>query len=155
MISVLFLEDEPDLTKFRVGLSKDPEFVVDSCTSIRKALDKARDHQYDVIVSGPIGLELAKKLKLKGKDIPLVIFTGESDEIVAVEAISTGMDLILIRHEDLSLEAENITKMLRKAVRRKRHCDDMEEKEAKYLSVIESMGRFVLYGGQGLSLPVP
>ncbi len=148
MISVLFLEDEPDLTKFRVGLSKDPEFVVDSCTSIRKALDKARDHQYDVIVSGPIGLELAKKLKLKGKDIPLVIFTGESDEIVAVEAISTGMDLILIRHEDLSLEAENITKMLRNAVRGSGIATTWKRRR-RNTSRHRIYGRFDLYGGQG------
>jgi PAS domain S-box-containing protein len=139
MISVLFVEDEPDPERFRACLLGNPEFRVDSCSSLPEALERAGDHQYDIIISGTNGLELAKKLKSKGKDIPLVIFTGAPEEIVAVEAISSGMDHILIPPEDLSLEAENITKMLRKAVTRKRHCDDMEEKEAKYLSVIESM----------------
>jgi PAS domain S-box-containing protein len=139
MISVLFVEDEPDLERFRVSLLENPEFCVDSCSSLPEALKRAGDHQYDIIISGTTGLELAKKLKFKGKDLPLVIFTGAPEEILAVEAISSGMDLILIPHEDLSLEAENITKMLKKAVARKRYCDDMEEKEAKYLSVIESM----------------
>jgi PAS domain S-box-containing protein len=139
MISVLFVEDEADLERFRVSLIEYPEFRVDPCRSLPEALEKARDHRYDMIISGPTGLELAKKLKLEGKDIPLVIFTGAPGEIVAIEAIGSGMDLILIPHEDLSMEAGKITKMLKSAVARKQYCDDMEEKEAKYLSVIESM----------------
>lgn len=139
MISVLFVEDKPDLESFRAGLVENPEFRVDSCSSLPDALDRIGNNRYDIIISGTDGLELAKKLRMEGKDLPLVIFTRAADEIVAVEAISSGMDLILIPHEDLPLEAENITTMLKKMVARTRHYDDMEKKEAKYLSVIESM----------------
>ncbi|MBP1928126.1 PAS domain S-box-containing protein [Methanolinea mesophila] len=139
MISVLVIEDVPGLKEFAAGLSGDNEFFIVSCSGLPEALEKARSQRFDVVASGPSGLELAKKMKLEGKKIPLVLFSGESNEILTVEAVSSGMDLILIPHGDLALETENIRNMLRKAAIRKRYCDDMEKKEAKYLSVIESM----------------
>lgn len=96
-VSVLFLDDKPDLLKqAEFYLEKqDDRLNVHTVNSAPEAFDKVKKGAFDVVVSDyqmpeMDGLEFLKKLRENGFDLPFIIFTGKSREEVAMDALNLG-----------------------------------------------------------------
>ena len=97
-VRVLHVDDE---TGF-LGVSKQilegqGPFQVDSASSVKEALEKMREKEFDVIVADyqmPIkdGLQFLKDLRKNGDNTPFILFTGKGREDVAIKALNMGAD---------------------------------------------------------------
>jgi CheY-like chemotaxis protein len=96
MISVLFVDDEPDfLEAARLHLEKTGSFSLDTCLSASAALSFLTKKRYNAIVADyhmpdMNGLELLKELKVQGNSTPFILLTGSSDDRVAADALNAG-----------------------------------------------------------------
>jgi PAS domain S-box-containing protein len=100
-IHVLHVDDEVGLQKCtKQILELQESFQVDSASSVKEALERMKEKEFDVIVSDyqmPIkdGLEFLKELRDNGNSIPFILFTGRGREEVAIKALNLGADRYL------------------------------------------------------------
>ncbi len=101
MISLLYVDDEPDLLDLcKIFLEREGEFSVVTVTSAPGALQLLKERTFDAIISDyqmPVmdGIEFLKKVRMDFKDIPFILFTGRGREEVVIEAINCGADFYL------------------------------------------------------------
>ena len=82
MISVLYVDDEPDLLDIgRIFLEESGEFRVGTSTSALEALDTSSVLLYDAIISdyqmpGMDGIAFLKAVRERFGNIPFILFTG-------------------------------------------------------------------------------
>ncbi len=106
MISLLYVDDEPDLLDLcKLFLEREGEFSVATVTSAREGLQILAKGMTDAIVSdyqmpGMDGIEFLKKVRMDNKDIPFILFTGKGREEVVIEAIENGADFYLQKGGD-------------------------------------------------------
>ncbi|MGY5858205.1 MAG: response regulator, partial [Candidatus Thorarchaeota archaeon] len=103
-IRVLVVDDDEDLL-FLAGkfLSKeDDRFELVSANTDQEALQKIEEEEFDAIVCdhylGPhsmTGLDLLEWVREGNPNIPFIIFTGRSQEAVAIRALNLGADYYL------------------------------------------------------------
>jgi len=126
MISVLLVEDEPEVLELtRLFLERDTELTVDACLSVKEALRKLNHKIYNVIVSDYImpeinGIQLLKTLKFQGIDTPLIIFTGQGGEEVAIEALNSGAAFYLQKSDNPRFQFAKLRKMIYEAALKQR-----------------------------------
>ncbi|MDO8840994.1 PAS domain S-box protein [Methanocalculus sp.] len=98
---LLYVDDEPALLEIgKIYLEMGTEFVVDTACSAPEALALLESKSYDAIISdyqmpGMNGIELLKRVRSVGKQIPFIIFTGKGREEVIIEALNNGADFYL------------------------------------------------------------
>ena len=98
LIHVLHVDNDDDFLKiFKRILEMQGSFQVDSVLSVKEAMQKLEEKEFDVIVSDyqmPItdGLQFLNELRKKGNTIPFILFTGKGREDVAIEALNLGAD---------------------------------------------------------------
>ena len=103
-IRVLVVDDDEDLL-FLAGkfLAKmDDRFELISANTDQEALQKLEEEEFDAIVCdhylGPhsmTGLDLLEWVREGNPNIPFIIFTGRSEEAVAIRALNLGADYYL------------------------------------------------------------
>ncbi|MFW9926015.1 MAG: response regulator [Candidatus Thorarchaeota archaeon] len=103
-IRVLVIDDDEDLL-FLAGkfLSREDErFELVSATSDQEALRRIEEEEFDAIVcdhflgqDSMTGLELLEWVREFNPSIPFIIFTGRSQETVAIRALNLGADYYL------------------------------------------------------------
>ncbi|MFW9894020.1 MAG: response regulator, partial [Candidatus Thorarchaeota archaeon] len=103
-IRVLVIDDDEDLL-FLAGkfLSREDErFELVSATTDQEALRRIEEEQFDAIVcdhflgqGSMTGLELLEWVREFNPSIPFIIFTGRSQEAVAIRALNLGADYYL------------------------------------------------------------
>jgi glycosyltransferase involved in cell wall biosynthesis len=126
MISVLLVEDEPEVLELtRLFLERDTELTVDACLTVKEALRKLNHKIYNVIVSDYImpeinGIQLLKTLKFQGIDTPLIIFTGQGGEDVAIEALNSGAAFYLQKSDNPRFQFAKLRKMIYEAALKQR-----------------------------------
>jgi len=86
-LRVLLVEDNPQVREFAEGLLADLGCSVVSAESAEQALDQLAADGIDLVVSdvvmpGMSGIELAHKVQNTYPDVPILLATGYSDEIV-------------------------------------------------------------------------
>ncbi len=92
--TVLLVDDEVNITNsFRRTLRNHVKLEV--ANSGQEALEKFAEKQYSVVVSdmkmpGMSGLELLEKIKSQSPDTVRMMFTGNSDQKTAVDAVNIG-----------------------------------------------------------------
>jgi len=103
-IRVLVVDDDEDLlflaSKFLA--KEDDRFELVSANTDQEALQKIEEEEFDAIVCdhhlGPhsmTGLDLLEWVREGNPDIPFIIFTGRSQEAVAIRALNLGADYYL------------------------------------------------------------
>jgi len=103
-IRVLVVDDDEDLlflaTKFLTR--EDDRFELVSANTDQEALQKIEEEHFDAIVCdhylGPhsmTGLDLLEWVREGNPNIPFIIFTGRSQEAVAIRALNLGADYYL------------------------------------------------------------
>ncbi len=115
-MKILLVDDEPDfLEQAEIFLKKeDDRFVIESATTVEKALNLIEDKDIDAVISDyrmpdKDGIEFLKTLREeKDDDIPFLLFTGKGWEEVAMNALNLGANKYIWKNEEPSLyEQEN------------------------------------------------
>ncbi|MEF8832895.1 MAG: PAS domain S-box protein [Candidatus Thermoplasmatota archaeon] len=113
-------EDNREQTKMLLE-SQNDAFNVDTVSSVSNGIEKLKDDIYDVIVSdydmSPKNvLDLLKKLRESGKDLPFIMFTGKGREEVAMKALNLGADRYIQRQGDLDTVYEFLSRAITQEV---------------------------------------
>ncbi|MEM2911415.1 MAG: PAS domain S-box protein [Candidatus Bathyarchaeia archaeon] len=97
-IRVLHVDDEAGfLSVAKECLERQGAFEVDTALSVKEAVEKMKNKEYDVIVCDyqmpeKDGLQFLEELRKTGNLIPFILFTGKGGEEVAVKAMDLGAD---------------------------------------------------------------
>lgn len=124
MIKVLCVDDEQALLELcKDYLEKDKQLSVGTADSPLTALRMLKEEPFDAIVAdyqmpGMSGLDLLKKLRAGGDDIPFILFTGKGREEVAIEALNSGADFYVQKGGDPKSQFLELTHKIKQAVRR-------------------------------------
>ncbi len=93
------MDDEESYRKqTKIYLEKmNDDFEVDLASTVDQALKKIEEEDYNVVVSDykmspKDGLDFLEDIRLKGLNIPFIIFTGRGREEVAMKALNLGAD---------------------------------------------------------------
>jgi DNA-binding response OmpR family regulator len=98
---LLIDDDETIIAPFQLILQKEG-YQVDTASTGRQALEKAREMEYQMVISDIVlpdirGIEVAKKIREFNRNIRLIIITGFPDLADSIETIDLGIDEILIK----------------------------------------------------------
>ncbi len=124
MIRILVVDDlEALLDVVKYILESNPDFSVDTATSVAQALGYLEEHEYDIIISDYYmpevnGLEFLKQVRTMNLSIPFVIQTGHGDEITALEALQSGADFFLEKGTEGPLQYLAFTQIINLLVSR-------------------------------------
>ncbi|MDD1687370.1 PAS domain S-box protein [Methanoregula sp.] len=156
MISVLYVDDEPDLLILaRIFLERAGGFQVATSTSAQESLDSPSLPSYDAIVSdyqmpGMDGIEFLTAIRERIGTIPFILFTGRGREEVVIDAINNGADFYLQKGGDPRAQFAELENKIRYAVERKHVEEELAASEERYRSVVndqtEMIARFTPEG---------
>jgi PAS domain S-box-containing protein len=143
-IRVLCVDDEVsmlELMKKFIELS--PDMSVEYTDSSLAALEMLDKGQFDAVVvdySMPEmnGIDMLKKLRGKGDQIPFILLTGKGREEVAVEALNTGADFYLQKTTDVKPLFAELANMIRQSVQQRRAEETLYKTSQRLQAVIDS-----------------
>ncbi len=142
MISVLYVDDEPDLLELcRIFLEQAGDFRVDTIQSPLDVLLRLEKHPYDVIVCDyqmpeMDGISLLKQVRRKKSDIPFILFTGRGREEIVIEALNNGADFYLQKGGDVKAQFAELASKIRQAVKRRQAERSLKESEKMLNDII-------------------
>lgn len=125
MITVLFVDDEPDFLDLATDLlSRHTDLAVDMLISPEEALEKIRTGFYDVVVSdydmeGMNGITLLRTLRGEGNTIPFIMMTGIGCEHTAIEALNSDADFYLEKGKEPGMMFDHLARRIREAAHRR------------------------------------
>ena len=142
MISVLYVDDEPDLLEIaKVFLEESGDFRVTTAVSAQEALASYGLLEYDAIISdylmpGMDGIAFLKAVRQRSAEIPFILFTGRGREEVVVAAIDNGADFYLQKGGDPCSQFAELSHKIRQAAGRRRAERERSESEKRLLDII-------------------
>ena len=101
MITVLYVDDEPDLLDItKLFLERSHDITVYTAVSVKDGLNVLSEKKIDVIVSDfqmpeKDGIQFLKEVRSRQDKRPFIIFTGRGREEIVIEAINSGVDFYL------------------------------------------------------------
>jgi len=134
MISVLYVDDEPDLLVLaKLFLEESGEFMVGTSTSAHHVLDTASIPSYDAIVSDyqmpeMDGIAFLKMVRERFGNVPFILFTGRGREEVVIEALNNGADFYLQKGGEPTAQFAELANKIQYAVARKRAETELQRK---------------------------
>lgn len=106
-MKVLFIDDEAGIREqAKIFLERmDERFNVETASDLESALQKLDDNGYDIIIADFLlpdsdGLDILKKLRNEGRDIPFILLTGRDSDNIFKKADSLGADRCFIKKGD-------------------------------------------------------
>jgi PAS domain S-box-containing protein len=144
MISLLYVDDEPDLLEIgRLFLENTGDFSVTTSPSGRTGLETLAQHDFDAIVSdylmpGMDGIAFLKSVRTSFGNIPFILFTGRGREDVVIEAINNGVDFYLQKGGDPTVQFVELAHKIRQAVSRRRAETALRKSEEKFRDIVET-----------------
>ena len=142
MISVLYVDDEPDLLEVaKLFLEQGGDIRVRTSTSAQEALRTHEIRSYDAIISdysmpGMDGIAFLKLVRQQSGDIPFILFTGRGREEVVIDAINHGADFYLQKGGDPEAQFVELAHKIRQAVKRKEAERSLQESEKRLSDII-------------------
>jgi PAS domain S-box-containing protein len=141
-IQVLLVEDNPaDVIFLREALKKDPltTFELTAVERLSTALDSLHRAHFEVILldlglPDSLGLETFAQIHRQAPEVPVVVFSGNSDEQAAIEAVRAGAQDYLVKGQ----AAYNIAaRTIRYAVERQQTQLSLRASEKHWRTLIE------------------
>lgn len=136
-LKILIIEDDEDDAFYikdllKEGLGK-PAPIIDHRPSVSSSLKKLNPFDYDLAMFdyrlGEVnGIELLRKFRAQGCDMPIILFTGQGDQEVAVEAMKAGATDYLTKGK---LSIESVTQSIRYAMGLRKEADLRKQTEEK------------------------
>ncbi len=125
-MKILYIDDEPDiLEQAKIFLEKaDDRFNVRTSLSGEKALELIEgDEDFSIIVSdykmtGMDGLEVLKKLREKGVEIPFIFLTGKGNRDIAKKALNSGADEYIQKKGSPRKLYDNLSKTMQEIIKK-------------------------------------
>jgi signal transduction histidine kinase len=120
-LKVLLVEDNPtDVLIVKKRLEKDASFdyEADSVVSGEDAVSALENNSYDIVLLDynlpkKNGLETLREIKKRKQEVPVVMITGQGDEVVAAELIKEGAMDYLPKRENYE---DSVPLMIRKTI---------------------------------------
>ena len=153
MISLLYVDDEPDLLDLcKLFLEREGEFSVVTIPSATSALQLLKERPFDAIISDyqmPVmdGIEFLKKVRMDFKDIPFILFTGRGREEVVIEAINCGADFYLQKGGAPRAQFSELSHKIRQAIRTKQVEQELRMMKSTVSNTAEGILWINLMGG--------
>jgi CheY-like chemotaxis protein len=106
MIKIIHIDDEKnylELTK-EIIMAYDKDMEIETSTSPSRVLENIRDAEPDVVLSDykmpeMDGIQFTKRLR-ELSEVPVILYTGSSEETVAEEAFRAGVDDFITKAYD-------------------------------------------------------
>ncbi|APF17294.1 multi-sensor hybrid histidine kinase [Caldithrix abyssi DSM 13497] len=104
-IQILMIEDDPDdalIIKDLLCESKDPAFVVDHVYDLKNGLEFLQTNNPDIILldlnlPDSSGLDTIRALRSYTQNLPVIVISGHSDQMLAMEAVKIGAHDYLVK----------------------------------------------------------
>lgn len=123
---VLLVDDDIELLDIaRILLQqKDPDLEIAVSSSVKDALEKLENEEFDVVISDYLmpdssGLEMLEALRAGGDDIGFVIWTGHSSEEIVIKSLNLGADHYILKGEDYREQFSAIQDIIQNIAKRK------------------------------------
>ena len=136
-LKILIVEDDEDDAFFIKDILKEglgePAPLIDYYSSIGSSLEQLNPFHYDLAMFdyrlGEInGIELLRNIRKQGCDIPIILFTGQGDQEVSVEAMKSGATDYITKAK---LSAESVTQSIRYALGLRKEAELRKHAEEK------------------------
>jgi PAS domain S-box-containing protein len=150
-LRVLQVDDKPSFLKVaKKCLQMQGPFQIDTAESVEEALEKLENERYDAIVSEyqmprKNGLVFLKELRMKGDNIPFVIFTGKGREEVAIEALNLGANGYFVKSDASETVYSELARGILQAVEKKKAVESLYESENKAKALLENIPQRVFF----------
>src|ERR1017187_8359632 len=117
-MKILIVEDEPALNKSIVDYLSSQQYLCESVSNFRDALDKIECYEYDCIVldimlPGGNGLQLLQALKTAGKTDGVIIISAKNELDDKIKGLNLGADDYLTKPFHLSELSVRIAAIIR------------------------------------------
>lgn len=155
---ILVVEDDPDISHLLEINLKDIAFQVDVVNNGVDGLNRASNHDYQLIVldlmlPGMDGLELCRRLRSQAINIPVLMLTARSSELDRVLGLELGADDYLTKPFSIMELQARVKAILRRvelsASQREENPDEKIEAQSLLIDVSK---RNVYIGGQPVEL---
>ena len=148
-IQVLIVEDyTPDLLLIREALQRDRlnEFSLATVSRLEDALQRLHQTSFDVVLLNldlpdSQGLATFESLHSRYPDLPVVIFSDDPDEQIAIQAMRAGADDCLVKNLD---GFSGTSRAVRYAIERKRSKQTLRESAEQFRDLFEHSGAIML-----------
>jgi|GEM_PF-1689266 len=138
MITVLYVDDEPSLLEIaKEFLESEGDVEVEASDSAMDALVRIETRHFDAIICDyqmPIvdGIKFLKTVRMQGRNIPFILFTGKGREDVAIEALNNGADFYLQKGGDPKAQFTELLNMIRRSIEQRQSAERLKESEEIY-----------------------
>ncbi len=149
MLSILYIDDEISLLEIgKIYLEQDGLFSLDTASSASAALALLNSKDYDAIISDyqmpeMDGIELLKKVRGSGNNIPFILFTGRGREEVVIQALNEGADFYLQKGGDSKSLFAELSHKIRQATQKRQAESALEVSEQRYRAVVEDQTELI------------
>jgi diadenylate cyclase len=135
MFSVLFVDDGSDLLiRIRTVLEKSGEIRVDAAHSLKQAMEKLKNRNFDVILSydqisdvngiefvaDMNGIEFIRYLRSSGNATPVILISRKPGGKVVLEEVSVATEITIPATEDLRAQLAEIVTLVKQSILRKK-----------------------------------
>ncbi|WP_319580447.1 PAS domain S-box protein [uncultured Methanospirillum sp.] len=142
-VRILYVDDEPGFRNLvKDFLEMTGGFTVDVADSAENALTLLSHTSYDVIISdyhmhGMTGVDFLRQIRSFDSSIPFIIFTGQGDEDVVIEALNAGADFYLKKGSESGPQFLELTQVINILVSRSQSISRLKESEEKFRTIAE------------------
>ncbi|MFW6196076.1 MAG: PAS domain S-box protein, partial [Thermoplasmatota archaeon] len=122
-MNILCVDDEKSLLEqTKIYLEKRiDEAEVDTSSSVKKAINKIEDNDYNIIISDYFmepkdGIDLLEELRNEDDGTPFVMFTGKGREEIAMQALNLGANQYVQKGGDPKAQYDFLAKIIKQEV---------------------------------------
>jgi PAS domain S-box-containing protein len=157
MISVLYIDDEPDLLGIaKTFLERSGEITIDTTLSAAQARELLKARSFEAIVADyqmpdEDGIEFLRFVRTRYGDLPFILFTGKGREEVAIEALNNGADYYLQKGGAPGSQFLELEHKIKQAVHRRQSERALRDSEIRYRRLFEAAqdGILIIDAGNG------
>ena len=147
LFNVLHIDDNESflkITKHYIERISSGTFKFDYTTDPNEVFNQLKIKEYDIIISDfqmqeLDGLQLLKKLREEGFNLPFIMFTGKGREEVVIQALNLGADYYIKKGFDAISQFTELYYVIKSVITTKKMERALLESERRYRELIETM----------------